>query len=108
MTSSLRQCTIQPKYTLRGQALHKVSKVKCLGVTLALTLEWNMHINNSMKKAKTTIDVLKRNLKGVSVEVRETAYKTMVQKIVVSSVTRTRRSSLTRLRWYSAGLLASS
>ena len=68
----------KPHILLRGQGLHKVSKVKYLGVTISSNLEWNTHINSSVKKANKTLDFLKRNLKGASEEVRETTYKTMV------------------------------
>ena len=71
--------TIDHPYTLHGHTLEVVSDAKYLGVTIAGDLRWNKHVTNSVKKANSTLAVLKRNVKVPSQSVKSAAYKALVR-----------------------------
>ena len=50
-----------------------------LGIELQTDLKWNKHIDNTTNKAQKTLNILKRNLKQTSIQVRSQAYKTIVR-----------------------------
>ena len=50
-----------------------------LGVELQTDLKWNKHINNTTNKAQQTLNMLRRNLKQASTQVKSQAYKTIVR-----------------------------
>ena len=53
-----------------------------LGLTLTENLKWSSHITKITKKATTTLNFLRRNLKNFPTECRKTAYISLVRSIL--------------------------
>ena len=71
--------TISHSYTLHGHTLEVVDNVKYLGVTLSGDLKWNKHVSNIVKKANSTLAMLKRNVRIPSKTVKSAAYTALVR-----------------------------
>ena len=82
---------IQASYTLEGTVLENVESIKYmyLGVTITNDLKWNTHIINICTKANRTPGFLRRNLYFCPQDMKETAYKPMVCRILVLHVNET-------------------
>ena len=52
------------KYCIHDTELLTVKDAKYLGVTVSSDLSWNKHVDNTVKKATTSLNFLKRNLHG--------------------------------------------
>ena len=72
------QCSL----LLRRKVLENVDNIKYLGVTISKDLKWNTHISNVCTKAIRTLAFLRRNLSSCPQDVKETAYKGLVQPIL--------------------------
>ena len=59
-----------------------VESIKYLGVTITSDLKWNSHIRNVFSRANRTLGFLRRNLFSCPQDVKEAAYKTLVQPIL--------------------------
>ena len=59
-----------------------VDNIKFLGVTISKDLEWNTHVSNVCTKANRTLGFLRPNLSSCSQDVKEMAYKGLVQQIL--------------------------
>ena len=70
---------IQASYTLEGTVLENMDNIKYLGVTITNDLKWNTHISNICNKANRTLGFLRRTLFSCPHNVKEAAYKGMVQ-----------------------------
>ena len=66
-------------YYLCWCVLSKVSTSKYLGVTLSQDLQWNAHIKAVCASASRTLGFLRRILKRCPTELRELAYRALVQ-----------------------------
>ena len=73
---------IQASYTLEGTILENVQSIKYLVVTITNDLKWNSHIRNVCTKANRTLGFLGRNLFSCPQDVKEAAYKRLVQPII--------------------------
>ena len=71
--------TFNATYTLHGHSLEVVDDVKYLGVTISGNLKWDKHVTNIVKKANSTLAVLKRNLKVPSKTIKSAAYKALIR-----------------------------
>ena len=69
-------------YTLCDHILKQVEENPYLGLTLTENLKWSSHITKITKKATTTLNFLRRNLKNFPVECRKTAYISLVRSIL--------------------------
>ena len=69
----------EASYTLEGTVLQNVDCIKYLGVTITNDLKWNTHITNICTKANRTLGFLKRNLFSCPKDVKEAAYKGLVE-----------------------------
>ena len=69
-------------YSLEGIVLKNVDNIKYLGVTISKDLKWNTHVSNVCTKANRTLGFLRRNLSSCPQDIKETAYKRLVQSIV--------------------------
>ena len=67
---------------LEGTVLENVESIKYFGVTITSDLKWNSHIRNVCSRANRTLDFLRRNLFCCPQDVKEAAYKTLVQPIL--------------------------
>ena len=72
----------QANYTLEGTVLENVESIKYLGVTITNDLKWNTHISNVCTKANRTLGFLRRNLYSCPPDVKEAAYKGLVQPVL--------------------------
>ena len=63
----------QKFYTLCGQILQHSSEAKYLGVTLSSDLQWSKHIQDITSKCSSTLGLLRRNLPGCPIKLREQA-----------------------------------
>lgn len=64
---------------MKNQSLHVVKNHPYLGVELADTLKYNLHIDSITAKASSTLGFIKRNLKHCPTTVKERAYQTLVR-----------------------------
>ena len=67
--------------SLTGQVLEGVMDAKCLGVTLINNLEWSKHIATMTNKANSKISFLRRNLKGYTEKLKQTAYFSLIHSV---------------------------
>jgi hypothetical protein len=69
-------------YTLNNQILEQVPSNPYLGLQIVEDLKWKEHINNTCKKASSTLGFLRRNLQHCPRECRRTAYIALVRSIM--------------------------
>jgi len=69
-------------YTLHTTELETVKTSKYLGVTLSEDLSWNTHIDQSVKKANSRLNFVRRNLRSASEHTKTVAYQTLVRPLV--------------------------
>jgi hypothetical protein len=78
MTSTRRQPKVSDYY-LCGQKLTPVDSNPYLGVEISRTLSWNIHIDNTVKKANSVMGLVKRNLYSAPKETKVLAYQSIVR-----------------------------
>ena len=66
-------------YSLTGQVLEEVMDAKYLGITLRNDLEWSKHIATMTNNANSSRSFLRRNLKGCSEKLKQTAYFSLIR-----------------------------
>ena len=64
---------------LCDQQLNPVDSNPYLGVEISRTLSWNLHIDNTVRKANSVIGLVKRNLYAASKETKILAYQSIVR-----------------------------
>ena len=69
---------INAVYSLEGTVLENVDNIKYLGVTTSKNLKWNTHVSNVCTKGNRTLGFLRRNLSSCPQDVKEKAYKGLV------------------------------
>ena len=74
-----RKTPLQTKYHLHGFVLESVPSARYLGFTISEDLKLSKHINNITKKANPTLGVFKRNIRVLNMDLKSTAYKTLVR-----------------------------
>ena len=70
------------KYYIHDTELLTVKDAKYLRVTVSSDLSWNKHVDNTVKKATTSLNFLKRNLHGCPTGVKDQCYKSLVRPIL--------------------------
>ena len=70
------------KYCIHDTELLTVKDAKYLEVTVSPDLSWNKHVDNTVKKATTSFNFLKRNLHGYPTGVKDQCYKSLVRPIL--------------------------
>ena len=70
------------KYYIHGTQLQTVKDAKYLGVTIGSSLSWNKHVDNTVKKATTSLNFLKRNLSACPTAVKDKCYTSLVRPIM--------------------------
>jgi hypothetical protein len=65
-------------YILKGHKLTSEASSKYLGVELHSDMSWRSHIDKTVKKANSTLGILRRNLKVSNQDTKTAAYKTLV------------------------------
>ena len=78
MTSSRRKPRIF-NYSLCGHILNSVDSNPYLGVEISRTLSWNLHIDNTVKKANSVMGLVRRNLYAAPKETKSLAYQSIVR-----------------------------
>ena len=81
VTRKTSRLTVHANYTIHGTQLELVPEAKYLGVTLDKKLNFNSHMNATIKKCDKTRQFLQRNLRGCSPTVKSSSYKTFVRPI---------------------------
>ena len=66
-------------YTINDQILKQVQDNPYLGITFSEDLKWKTHINNTSKKANSTLGFLRRNLRHCPLPCRKNAYLALVR-----------------------------
>jgi hypothetical protein len=64
---------------MKGETLQKVDHQPYLGVELSNNLKYNLHIDQTCKKASKILGFLKRNLKHCPSSVKDRAYTSLVR-----------------------------
>ena len=78
----LRISRSKTPYTMAGNILKQVSSVKYLGITLEETLQWNLQVASTARKANGVLAFVRRNLKGAPRKAKEMTYTTLVRPIL--------------------------
>ena len=74
--------TCAMNYLLKGQVLQNEDSTTYLGVELQLSLSWNRHIDETVKKANSMLGFLRRNLRISNEHTRTSAYRSMVRPLL--------------------------
>ena len=74
-------------YTLCGQILNPVDSNPYLGVELTRTMSWNLHIDNTVKKANSVMGLIKRNLYDAPKNIKTLANQYIVRPTLEYSAT---------------------
>lgn len=82
MTISHKKSPIAFNYKMAGSDVTRTDSLKYLGVTITGNLKWNVHIENTCKKAYKTLGFLRRKLAAAPATVKLAAYKTLVRPIL--------------------------
>ena len=69
-------------YELNNHILQEVSDNPYLALQISNYLKWSIHINNVCKKANATLGFLRRNLRNVTENCRQTAYISLVRSVM--------------------------
>ena len=72
----------QTQYRLHGHTLEVVDNGKYLGVTISSDLSWHRHVDAVAAKASRTLGFLRRNLGQCTMEVKSTAYTSLVRPVL--------------------------
>ena len=70
------------KYCVHDTELLSFKDTKYLKVTVSSDLSWSKHVENTIKKATTSLNFLKRNLHGCPTGVKDQCYKSLVRPIL--------------------------
>ena len=70
------------EYRLHGHTLEVVDSGKYLGVTISDDLSWHKHLDVVAAKASRTLGFLQRNLGECTMEVKSTAYTSLVRPVL--------------------------
>ena len=81
ITRKTERTTLLADYSIHGTQLELVTEAKYLGVTFDKKLNFNSHINSTVKKCDSARGFLQRNLRGCSRQVKDASYKTFVRPI---------------------------
>ena len=73
---------IKKIHTLEGTDIENVESIKYLGVTITSDLRWNTHVSNVCTKANRNLGFLRRNLYSCTQEVKEAAYKELIDPVL--------------------------
>ena len=84
---AILRCTRSPfpvlfDYMVDGRIITSTDKHPYLGITLHKTMQWSHHIDVICKKASKVLNFIRRNLSKCSIEVKSTAYFTLVRPIM--------------------------
>jgi hypothetical protein len=73
---------INTTYYIHDQPLATVDSAKYLGVNIHKKLSWDTHISYTVKKARSTIGFLNRNLRGCSQQIKDRLYNTYARPVL--------------------------
>ena len=73
---------ISSSYTLKGHTLNMEDSTRYLGVELQSIMSWNRHMDQTVKKANSTLGFLWRNLRISNEQTKSSAYCSMVRPII--------------------------
>lgn len=82
MTVSCQKRPILFSYNLSGQSLQRVNEFKYLGLIFNNKLNWNLHLETTVNKARGTLFALRRKLKFADPDTKLIAYKAFVRPIL--------------------------
>lgn len=73
---------ISSAYTVKGHTLDMEDSTRYLGVEMQSNMSWNRHMDQTIKKANSTLGFRHRNLWVSNKETKSTAYFSMVRPIL--------------------------
>ena len=76
---SLRRKTIDASYHLGDSVLTTVTDYPYLGLTFTNSMSWGKHIDKATARANRILGLIRRNLRGSSHKLKETAYVSLVR-----------------------------
>ena len=69
-------------YSAHEQHLQIVKQIKYLGATFSSDLSCNQHVDNTVKKATNSLNLLRRNIRDCPPRVKEQCYKSLVRPVM--------------------------
>ena len=78
---------LSSNYSLKGHTLEMENSTRYLGVQLQSNMSWNRHMDQTVKKANSTLGFLRRKLRVSNEETKPAAYFSMVRPILEYSST---------------------
>ena len=78
---------ISSNYSLKGHLLEIENSTRYLGVELQSNMSWNRHMDQTVKKANSTLEFLRRNLRVSNKETKSAACFSMARPILEYSST---------------------
>ena len=78
---------ISSNYSLKGHALEMEDSTTYLGVELQSNMSWNSHMDQTVKKANSTLGFLRRNIRVSNEETKSAAFFSKVRPILEYSST---------------------
>lgn len=82
MTIHCKKHPLMFAYNVSGKILKRVNEYKYLGLTINSKLNWNQHIENTIKKARCKLFFLRRTLKYANSETKLIAYNSLVRSVL--------------------------
>ena len=73
---------ISSSYTLKGHTLNMEDSTRYIGVELQSNMSWNRHMDQTVKKANSTLGFHCRNLRISNKQTKSAAYFSMVRPII--------------------------
>ena len=73
---------ISSNYSFKGHHLEMEDSTRYLGVELQFNMSWNRHMDQTVKKANSTLGFLRRNLRVSNEESKSAVYFSMVRPIL--------------------------
>ena len=69
-------------YSVHEQHVQTVKHTKYLGTTISSELSRNRHVDNTVKKATSSLNFLRRNIRDCPPRVKEQCYKSLVRPVM--------------------------
>ena len=82
MSITNKKMPIHASYSIHGHQLKSTNCAKYLGVNISSNLSWSQHINQTVKKANSSLSFLRRNIGHCPQQIKSQAYTTYVRPIL--------------------------
>ena len=82
LTVTRKEAPLKFSYSIHGKDLKSVAHHPYLGLELDKELDWNTHVDNTVKKAQGSLNLLRRNISRCSTDTKNLAYKAIVRPVL--------------------------